>query len=544
MGRHRCRLHGRLDRIRCCCHRLIGHRSSDQHHPDPAALTPSSAVQGALYAWGGDTYNPTVYPSAPWVSTDLSSGATKTAGIATYGSPPASSLATTWTSASSGAWATVSVIVKELVAVAGQTVTPDPLPLILAPFAPVVSVSNNQLVTPATATLTTAAFAPTVSTPRLVVPGVLGLTITTFAPVVALSVIPGVAALTLATFAPTVSTPRLATPGVLALTLTTFAPSITVGVNVCPRYRVVDAVDVRSHGGHACPRHPESGDPHAVGLRARRRADGHTRASITDPDHLRAGHRGARCPWPGDTDPDDVRPSHRPDGTTPATKALTLTTFAPTVLTPVTVTPDTTALVLTTYAPGVAANAGRRSHLFVALTIATFAPTVSATLNITVTPDTASLTLTGLAPVIRLVVTPATASLTLTTYAPSVGAPITVTPDTASLHLAAGLRRRQLRRGQLRRGLCSGRHGLGQRSRHPGYRDMTLRAWRHRSRHRAPGSHTGYGQHRHNGPSTRRHGLRPPDSGTGHHRTRPDRLRANGVCAATRAAWKPRPHRA
>ena len=79
----------------------------------PAPLTPSAAGQGALYAWGGAFYNPTDYPDAPWASTDLQTGATKTAGQATYASPTASeSLATTWTSAGAGAWNSVSVMVK------------------------------------------------------------------------------------------------------------------------------------------------------------------------------------------------------------------------------------------------------------------------------------------------------------------------------------------------------------------------------------------------------------------------------------------------
>lgn len=119
---------------------------------------------------------------------------------------------------------------------AGVTVTPGTVALVTAQFAPVVTVTANQLVTPGTRALLTSLFAPTVLTPRLVTPGTLALVTTRFAPsvVVGVSVTPGVASLTLATFAPTVLTPRLVTPGTLALTTTLFAPSVSIGVRVIP----------------------------------------------------------------------------------------------------------------------------------------------------------------------------------------------------------------------------------------------------------------------------------------------------------------------
>lgn len=49
------------------------------------------------------------------------------------------------------------------------------------------------------------------------------------------TVTPTTASLTLATFAPTVSTPRLVTPGVASLSLSTFAPTVTVGAVPGPR---------------------------------------------------------------------------------------------------------------------------------------------------------------------------------------------------------------------------------------------------------------------------------------------------------------------
>jgi hypothetical protein len=74
-----------------------------------------------------------------------------------------------------------------------------------------------------------------------------------------------------------------------------------------------------------------------------------------------------------------------------------------------------------------------------ALTTATFAPTVTATQNELVTPTTAALSLSSFAPTITTtanqLVTPTTATLTLSLFAPTVtgGSGITVTPSTASL---------------------------------------------------------------------------------------------------------------
>lgn len=91
------------------------------------------------------------------------------------------------------------------------------------------TVSASVTVTPGTAALTTARFAPTVLTPRLVTPGTKALTTARFAPTVTIDnrVVPGTKALTTARFSPTVLTPRLVTPGTKALTLTTFAPTVT-----------------------------------------------------------------------------------------------------------------------------------------------------------------------------------------------------------------------------------------------------------------------------------------------------------------------------
>jgi len=121
---------------------------------------------------------------------------------------------------------------------------------------------------------------------------------------------------------------------------------------------------------------------------------------------------------------------------TPGPASLTLTTFAPTVSTPVTCTPGAASLTLTTYAPTVSTPRTATPGA-AALTLTTYAPTVST--PVTATPGTASLTLTAYAPTVSTprTVTPGTASLTLTTYAPTVSATgaVTATPGAAALTL-------------------------------------------------------------------------------------------------------------
>ncbi len=70
-------------------------------------LTPTATGQGAVYACAG-TGNPTD-PTAPWVTTDITTSGTRTAGIATYESPPAAPLTTSW-SGGSLTWGTVGLI--------------------------------------------------------------------------------------------------------------------------------------------------------------------------------------------------------------------------------------------------------------------------------------------------------------------------------------------------------------------------------------------------------------------------------------------------
>jgi hypothetical protein len=124
---------------------------------------------------------------------------------------------------------------------------------------------------------------------------------------------------------------------------------------------------------------------------------------------------------------------------TPGVATLTLATFAPTVTASAhkTVTPTTAALTLATFAPTVRLGFNVVPTT-ATLTTATFAPTVATTAHTTVTPTTASLTLATFAPTVSAprLVTPGVASLTLATFAPTVSAPRLVTPTTASLTAA------------------------------------------------------------------------------------------------------------
>ena len=124
-----------------------------------------------------------------------------------------------------------------------------------------------------------------------------------------------------------------------------------------------------------------------------------------------------------------------PQLVTPTTATLTMTGYAPTVLTPRTVTPSTAALTTTTYEPTVTvALAGVQVIPSTAsLVLTSYVPTVR--LPKLATPTTAALTTTTFAPTVRTprTVTPSTSALVITRYAPSVLTPRRVVPTTASL---------------------------------------------------------------------------------------------------------------
>lgn len=116
---------------------------------------------------------------------------------------------------------------------------------------------------------------------------------------------------------------------------------------------------------------------------------------------------------------------NKPQIVTPGTKALTLTTFAPSVSAPRLVTPSVLSLALTAYAPTVTAT----NHKIVtpgvaSLGLSEFAPTVVASDNKVVTPNVLGLTLSSFIPIITAPnnqwATPGVLGLTLSSFIPTV----------------------------------------------------------------------------------------------------------------------------
>lgn len=141
----------------------------------------------------------------------------------------------TLSSSTSGYGAT---LVRVPVAVGGGvSVTPTTASLVTAGFAPTVIASDHKLVTPSMAPLTISTFAPTIVIGVGVVPSTASLTTSTFAPSVSISnnqsVIPTTANLVTSTFAPTVlaTAHQFIIPSTASLTITRFAPIISVTAN-------------------------------------------------------------------------------------------------------------------------------------------------------------------------------------------------------------------------------------------------------------------------------------------------------------------------
>ena len=140
---------------------------------------------------------------------------------------------------SSGDWV-AGIIVLKSVAAGGTTVTPTTASLTTATFAPTVTATNHQTVTPTTKALVLTTFAPTVtaSDHKTVTPTTAALVTSAFAPTVAITdhktVTPITAELVLTTFAPTVTGGGdiSVVPSTAALTLTTFAPTVSTTQNV------------------------------------------------------------------------------------------------------------------------------------------------------------------------------------------------------------------------------------------------------------------------------------------------------------------------
>ncbi|MDP9145914.1 MAG: hypothetical protein M3N43_14695 [Actinomycetota bacterium] len=208
-----------------------------------------------------------------------------------------------------------------------QLVTPSTAALTTATFAPTVTATANTLVTPSMVALTTATFAPTVTATahQSVTPTTAALALSTFAPTVTvagggITVTPSVASLSLATFAPSVLTPIAVIPTTAALTLSPFAPTVTATAHQTVIPSTVSLILTMFA-------------PTVTGGAGLTVTPGVATLSMT-----------GFAPTVSTTQNQLVTPD-------PATLALAL--FAPTVVNPQSVTPGPLALNLTTFAPTV-----------------------------------------------------------------------------------------------------------------------------------------------------------------------------------------------
>lgn len=291
---------------------------------------------------------------------------------------------------------------------AGTTVTPTTASLTLATFAP--TVSTPRLAVPTTASLTLTAFAPTVSTPRLAVPTTATLVTASFAPTVTatanVTVTPGVATLVTAGFAPTVtaSDNQSVTPTTTALSLATFEPTVSASDNQAVVPGVV-ALTLTTFAPTVGVPDNQTVTPNVASLSLATFAP-----SIELSDH---------------------------QVVTPDAVALVLSAFEPTLTASdhQSVTPTTAALILSSSEPTVTATAHQTAAPVVAsLVLTPFAPTVTGGAGLTVTAGVAALSLASFAPDVLLtdnqLVTPAAASLTLSTFAATVTGSGVVVPPT------------------------------------------------------------------------------------------------------------------
>lgn len=241
---------------------------------------------------------------------------------------------------------TLTAFAPTVTATANQTLTPGTASLALTARTPTATVNTG--LTPGTATLALTAFAPSVVTPTSVTPGTATLTLTAFTPAVTTgassTLTPGLATLALAAFAPTVTATanQSLTPGIATLTLTAFAPTVTATAN-------------------------QTLTPGVATL---------TLTALTPTATVSSA-----------------------GVLTPGSASLTLTAFAPTVTvtTNAVLTPGTAALTLTRYAPVVSTPVAVTPGV-AALILAGLTPTVTTSSGVTVTPTTAALVLTAYAP--------------------------------------------------------------------------------------------------------------------------------------------------
>jgi hypothetical protein len=131
--------------------------------------------------------------------------------------------------------------------------------LTTAAFAPTVTATANVTATPPTASLSTTTYAPTVTAPALATVGAASLTTTLLAPVVTATAgqrsTPTPGALSLSTFAPIVvaTDPKLTAPGTLALLLSGLAPDVVTG-GVLPTHVMASVLATGSVGGSVSAR--------------------------------------------------------------------------------------------------------------------------------------------------------------------------------------------------------------------------------------------------------------------------------------------------
>jgi len=243
---------------------------------------------------------------------------------------------------------------------------------------------GNVTVTPTTATLTLATFAPTIKH-QIIVPA-RALTLTTFAPVIKLAVTPSTASLTTTRFAPVIK--HQITVPVRALTLATFAPSVNVGVRVTPTTASL-TISVFAPVLKLSVIPPVKALTITAFAPVLKLAVTPTTAALVTTKFAPVLKSSIIVP----------------------VRALTLTTFAPTVTAttggPQLVTPTTASLVLAAFAPtvtasGAAPSGGGGGAPFIRRKAEPKRPRKPVRIDVRVTPETARLILTCYAPAIAV----------------------------------------------------------------------------------------------------------------------------------------------
>ena len=275
----------------------------------------------------------------------------------------------------------------------------------------------NQTVTPTTATLTTTAYAPTVTASGNQ------------------SVTPSTASLTTALYAPTVtaSNHQSVTPTTATLTATTYAPSVTATGGAMPMasgdwpnpIRRIRQVIPYSHRYAGSPVSTTLATPATAALTLTTYAPTVTAGAVvypfanTDWPNPRINPKYRQFLNSGRVLGEEPFPFTQTEWPNPNRRVLAKPTF-------------TQSRAYTLVQGSVSVTPTTAS-----LVLTTYAPTVTAIGGQTVTPTTATLTTSAYAPTVTATshqsVTPTTATLTTTAYAPTVTTPRLVTPTTAAL---------------------------------------------------------------------------------------------------------------